>query len=294
MPLYIYIFFMFRDKFNEVKVIMFTSSVIYIRKWAIFSLQITINYNQSICCRWADLSSSLTWPAWLSALHLGPAPSYVAPAFFRIGYQSSSLSLLWQSYSENIEITIHPKVFVDGQALRRGLSQQLSQTNWLRCQVSKRCRSCWNVISFRDLDNSHDVVEIFLTTFEISSVLETWTILMIALASSTFRLLTLSWGYDLEFHLDSFSFMKSFIVPKTWEYLKWKGSTTSHRQLHSTADGLCSQSCTARLSSFHPTYLQMGPQWSRRCGTRPWCCRACFLSTWGSHQTNCSGGAAPK
>ena len=100
----------------------------------------------------------------------------------------------------------------------------------------------WNVISFRDLDNSHDVDEIFLTTFEISSVFETWTILMIALASSTFRLLTLSWGNDLEFHLDSFSFMKSFMVPKTWEYLKWKGSTTSHRQLHSIADGLCSQS----------------------------------------------------
>ena len=83
---------------------------------------------------------------------------------------------------------------------------------------------------------------IFLTTFEMSSVFETWTILMIALASSTFRLLTLSWGNDLEFHLDSFSFMKSFMVPKTWEYLKWKGSTTSHRQLHSIADGLCSQS----------------------------------------------------
>ena len=130
-----------------------------IRRGPTFSLKMTINYNKSICHRWADLSSSLTWPAWLSSLHLGPGPSSVAPAFFRIGYQSSSLSLLWQSYIENIQ----RKVFVDRQALRRRLSQQLSPTNWLRCQVSERCRFCWdfldyiwNAISFRDLDNSHD------------------------------------------------------------------------------------------------------------------------------------------
>ena len=82
-----------------------------IRRGPTFSLKMTINYNKSICHRWADLSSSLTWPAWLSSLHLGPGPSSVAPAFFRIGYQSSSLSLLWQSYRENIRNNFSPEGF---------------------------------------------------------------------------------------------------------------------------------------------------------------------------------------
>ena len=136
-----------------------------IRKGAIFSLKMTINYNISICCRWADLSSSLTWPAWLSALHLGPAPSYVAPAFFRIGYQSSSLSLLWQSYRENIRNNFSPEGFC-----------------WRPSIASKTFTTIVadQPTALPGLEKLH----VFMTSFKMPSVFETLTILMMLLRFS--------------------------------------------------------------------------------------------------------------
>ena len=150
-----------------------------IRRGPTFSLKMTINYNQSICCRWADLSSSLTWPAWLSALHLGPGPSSVAPAFFRIGYQSSSLSLLWQSDRENIRNNFSPEGFcwrpsIASRTFTTIVADQLTALpGFEEMQILLKCHQfsrpgqfswccwdfldyIWNLVSFRDLDNSHD------------------------------------------------------------------------------------------------------------------------------------------